>query len=67
MAVARADRPVQRTQPAQKSIYTVQKRTPILEVVLEIGAMIVRMMNTAARTMAKRVVIMAQLTSGPSY
>ena len=52
MAVARADRPVQRrTQPAQrKSMYTVQKRTPILEVVLEIGTMIVRMMKTVART-----------------
>ena len=45
MAVARADRPVQRTQPAQKSMYTVQKRTPILEVVLEIGMVIVRMVE----------------------
>jgi hypothetical protein len=67
MAVARANRPVQRTQPAWKSMYAVQKRTPILEVVLETGTMIVRMMNTAARTMVKRVVMMAHLTSGPSY
>ena len=43
-------------------MYTVQKRTPILEVVLETGTMIVRMMNTAARTTVKRVVMMAQLT-----
>jgi len=32
-----------------------QKRTPILEVVLEIGTMIVRMMKTAARMTVKRV------------
>jgi hypothetical protein len=32
-----------------------QKRTPILEVVLEIGTMIVRMVKTAARTTVKRV------------
>ena len=33
----------------------VQKRTPILEVDLEIGTVIVRMMKTAARTTVKRV------------
>jgi hypothetical protein len=32
-----------------------QKRTPILEVVLEIGTVIVRMVKTAARTTVKRV------------
>jgi hypothetical protein len=55
MAVARADWPVQRrTQSAQrKSMYTVQKRTPILEVILETEVMIVRMMKTAAWTTVK--------------
>jgi hypothetical protein len=43
-------------------MYTVQKRTPTLEVVLETGTMIVRMMRTAARTTVKRVVMMARLT-----
>ena len=43
-------------------MYTVQKRTPILEVVLETGTMIMRMMKTAARTTVKRVVMMARLT-----
>ena len=44
-------------------MYTVQKRTPILEVVLETGTMIVRMTKTAARTTVKGVVVMmARLT-----
>jgi hypothetical protein len=57
VAVARVNWPVQRrTQPPQrKSMYTVQKRTPILEVVLEIGTVIVRVAKTAARTTVKRV------------
>jgi hypothetical protein len=43
-------------------MYTVQKRTPILEAVLEIRTMIVRMMKTATRTTVKRVMVMARLT-----
>jgi hypothetical protein len=43
-------------------VYTVQKRTPILEMVLETRTMIVRMMKTAARTMVKRVMMTARLT-----
>jgi hypothetical protein len=46
----------------RKSMYTVQKSTPILEVVLETRTMKVRMMKTAARTTVKRVVMMARLT-----
>jgi hypothetical protein len=46
----------------RKSMYTVQKSTPILEVVLETRTMKVRLMKTAARTTVKRVVMMARLT-----
>jgi hypothetical protein len=43
-------------------MYTVQKGTSILEVILEIRTMIVRTMKTTARTTVKRVAMMARLT-----